>query len=204
MVKKIEEKLTKGEQTKKKILVEALQLYSEKGVQNTPFQEIADKVGITQAALYKYFANRDELLKDAVWLAGVMGREYFQIDPKIEAKMTEKEKFFHYIKVNIDWAQNSKPYNVGLLSLHYFATQIPAIGEVHKEVMNLRMNKIKTLISNWVKEEDKKIENINPVIISVHNMLLGEMLEAYNLSGNETIKKRADRVFMNIQKMLDL
>lgn len=204
MAKKIEEKLTKGEQTKKKILIEALQLYSEKGVQNTPFQEIADKVGITQAALYKYFANRDELLKEAVWLAGVIGREYFQIDPKIEAKMTEKEKFFHYIKVNIDWAQNSKPYNVGLLSLHYFATQIPAIGEVHKEVMNLRINKIKNLITNWLKEEDKKLENLNPLIVSVHNMLLGEMLEAYNQSGNETIKKRADRISANIQKMLDL
>lgn len=202
MVQQIPAKMRKGEATRRRILVEALQLYSEKGVQNTPFQEIADKIGITQAALYKYFNNRDELLKEAVLLAGEEGREFFKIDPKQEAKMSEKEKFFHHVKMNIEWAQNGKPTNVGFLSLHYFASQIKVIGEVHTEVMNLRVNRFKSYLQSLQKEENLKIDNINSLAVSIHNMLLGEMLEAYNHSGNETVKKRSERIFTNILRML--
>lgn len=195
-------KLKKGEATRRRILVEALTLYSEKGVQNTPFQEIADKLEITQAALYKYFGNRDELLKEAVLLAGEEGREFFKLDPKLEAKLSEKEKFYHHIKMNIEWAQNGKPHNVGLLSLHYFASQIKSIGEVHSEVMNLRVARLKSFILSLQKEENLKVENVNSAAVSIHNMLLGEMLEAYNHSGNETVKKRSERIFANILKIL--
>lgn len=202
MAKLNENKMKKGEATRRRILVEALQLYSEKGVQNTPFQEIADKIGITQAALYKYFNNRDELLKEAVLLAGEEGREFFKLDPKLEAKWNEREKFFYHIKMNIEWAQNGKPHNVGFLSLHYFASQIKMIGEVHSEVMSLRVNRFKSYLLNLQKEEGLKIDNVNSLAVSVHNLVLGEMLEAYNHSGNETVKKRAERIFSNILKII--
>ncbi len=200
----LNQKLTKGEATRKKILVTALSLYSQKGVQNTPFQEIADKLNITQAALYKYFSNRDELLKEAILLAGEEGRSYFKLDPKLEQKFNAREKFHYYVKINLDWAQNGKPYNVAFLSQHYFASQIDVIGEIHKNVMNLRVNRIKLFIEEIFLEEKKENSNVHQDSVSIHNLLLGEMLEAYNLSGNESIKKRADRVFNNILKILDL
>lgn len=202
MAKNTETKMKKGEATRRKILVEALQLYSEKGVQNTPFQEIADKIGITQAALYKYFSNRDELLKEAVLLAGEEGREFFKLDSKLEAKLNMREKFYYHIKMNMEWAQNGKPHNVGFLSLHYFASQIKVIGVVHTEVMNLRVNRFKNYLLDLQKEEGFKIDNAGSLAISVHNLVLGEMLEAYNHSGNETVKKRTDRVFNNILKII--
>lgn len=202
MVKSKEIKIKKGEATRRRILTEALLLYSEKGVQNTPFQEIADKIGITQAALYKYFENRDELLKEAVLLAGEEGREYFKLDPKVESKFNMREKFYHHVKMNIEWAQNGKPHNVGFLSLHYFASQIKQIGEVHTEVMNLRVNRFKNYLLELQKEEGFEMDNVAPLAVSIHNLVLGEMLEAYNHSGNETIKKRTDRIFQNILRII--
>ncbi len=198
-------KIKKGEATKKRILVEALTLYSIKGVQNTPFQEIADKIGITQAALYKYFSNRDELLKEAVLLSGEEGRAFFKLDPSREIEMSPREKLAHYLKVNVEWAHSGRPYNVAFLSLHYFASQISMIGEVHREVSQLRVQRILQILMDLKPEiPAKEINSLNAHAISIHNILLGEMLEAYNQSGVETIKARGERIYHNVLKILGM
>ena len=49
------------EHTKEKILHIALELFSEKGFDGTSMQDIAGRVGLTKAALYRHFAGKDAL-----------------------------------------------------------------------------------------------------------------------------------------------
>mgnify|MGYP000075216381 CR=1 FL=1 len=49
------------EHTKEKILHTALELFSEKGFDGTSMQDIAGRVGLTKAALYRHFAGKEAL-----------------------------------------------------------------------------------------------------------------------------------------------
>jgi AcrR family transcriptional regulator len=49
--------------TKQRILDTARELFSQKGVQKTSLQEVADQLGITKPALYYHFSSREELVR---------------------------------------------------------------------------------------------------------------------------------------------
>ena len=48
--------------TKDRILDIALDLFTEKGFDGTSLREIAEKLGVTKAALYYHFASKDDIL----------------------------------------------------------------------------------------------------------------------------------------------
>ena len=52
-----------AEDTSTRILAAALELFSEHGFEGTTLQQIADRLGVTKAALYYHFKSKDELLE---------------------------------------------------------------------------------------------------------------------------------------------
>jgi AcrR family transcriptional regulator len=52
--------------TRAEIRAAALQLFSERGVDATSLREIAERIGITKAALYYHYASKDALLGELV------------------------------------------------------------------------------------------------------------------------------------------
>ncbi|MFD0685961.1 TetR/AcrR family transcriptional regulator [Actinomadura fibrosa] len=52
----------KGLERREQILQTALEVFAEQGDRGTSFQEIADRIGVTQPALLYYFGTREELL----------------------------------------------------------------------------------------------------------------------------------------------
>lgn len=49
--------------TREKILKESLELFSQKGYSGTSMSDIAAKLGITKAALYKHFSGKEEIFE---------------------------------------------------------------------------------------------------------------------------------------------
>lgn len=54
------------EDTKEKILIESLKLFSKKGYEAVSVQDIADKLGITKGALYKHYKNKQDIFDSIV------------------------------------------------------------------------------------------------------------------------------------------
>lgn len=52
----------KGPSTRDRILDIALDLFTEKGYENTSLREIAERLGFSKAAIYYHFASKDEIL----------------------------------------------------------------------------------------------------------------------------------------------
>ena len=57
---------TRERNTKEKILEEALKLFSISGYMGTSMNEIAAKLGVTKAALYKHYTSKQEILDSIV------------------------------------------------------------------------------------------------------------------------------------------
>lgn len=54
--------LPQGAETRDRILDAAMDLFIEQGFDGTSLREIAERVGVTKAALYYYFPSKDEIL----------------------------------------------------------------------------------------------------------------------------------------------
>lgn len=57
---------SKEKNTKEKILEEALKLFAQSGYMGTSMNEIASKLGVTKAALYKHYSSKQEILDSIV------------------------------------------------------------------------------------------------------------------------------------------
>lgn len=183
---------TKGEITKRNILIQSLTLFSKKGVQNVTTQEIADAVGIKQTGIYRYFKDLDQLLAEAIELAAEEGRIFFQ--SHTPENLGAKELLLITIENNLKWVIKEKPYNVGFLSVHYFSTQISAIEKVQHTITETRTNRFLNIIHQGVREKVWKVKDPEKAAITVHNFLTGEMLLAYNNPKSETLAERIARV----------
>lgn len=53
-----------GKKTKEKILWDSLDLFSQNGYYGTSMNDIAEKVGITKAALYKHFSGKEKIFEE--------------------------------------------------------------------------------------------------------------------------------------------
>ena len=57
---------SKENNTKERILEEALKLFAQSGYMGTSMNDIADKLGVTKAALYKHYKSKQEILDSIV------------------------------------------------------------------------------------------------------------------------------------------
>jgi AcrR family transcriptional regulator len=76
--------------TRGRILDAALELFSEHGFDGTTLQQIADRLGVTKAALYYHFRSKDDLL-DALHAPAVVDIEEL-LDAYEEAPITQARR----------------------------------------------------------------------------------------------------------------
>lgn len=61
--------------TKERILDEALKLFAQSGYVGTSMNDIADRMGVTKAALYKHYKSKQEILDSIVEKMNRMDQE---------------------------------------------------------------------------------------------------------------------------------
>ncbi len=59
-----------SEKRKKEIVEAALDLVGEKGIESLRTSQLADRVGFSEAALYKHFSNKKEVIRTTIQTAG--------------------------------------------------------------------------------------------------------------------------------------
>lgn len=64
--------------TKEKVLLVSLDLFSKNGFEATSTSDIASKLGITKGALYKHFKNKEDILNTIIHLMEVKDYEHAQ------------------------------------------------------------------------------------------------------------------------------
>jgi len=79
---------------REQIILAALRLLAEKGIQATPMSAIAREAGTGMGTIYNYFATKEELI-NAIYLY-IKFSEIDQIVKSIDESASLKMKFFHY------------------------------------------------------------------------------------------------------------
>ncbi|MEJ2863611.1 TetR/AcrR family transcriptional regulator [Actinomycetospora flava] len=77
----------------------ATRLFQARGIRAVSLQDIADEVGVTKAALYHYFANRDDLLRHVFgdWIK----RDIAKLDAVTSIPGSARERLHGYVRHHI-------------------------------------------------------------------------------------------------------
>lgn len=98
---------------KNQILQSAAVIFKEKGYQRASLQDIAGRVGITKAALYHHFKNKDELLYTIIH--SVMERAVETLSKIIEMPLSPEEKVKLAFHGHLSSHESSFPEHVVLV-----------------------------------------------------------------------------------------
>lgn len=105
--------------TKERILDEALRLFAQSGYMGTSMNDIADRMGVTKAALYKHYKSKQEILDSIVEKMNRMDQERVKEYDMPEGNMKEVvegyqsialDKIKEFTKVQfLHWTQEEFP-----------------------------------------------------------------------------------------------
>ena len=105
--------------TKERILEEALKLFAQSGYMGTSMNDIAAKLGVTKAALYKHYTSKQEILDNIVERMNQMdmerAKEYEMPEGNMEEvvegyKSTALDKIKEFTKVQfLHWTEEEFP-----------------------------------------------------------------------------------------------
>jgi AcrR family transcriptional regulator len=92
-------RMPRGQETRERILAEALQLFGTRGYARVSIEEIADAAGVTKGAVYHWFADKDDLGRELQHdlyerLSAVAMRAF---DPKGDAISNMRRMFEVYV-----------------------------------------------------------------------------------------------------------
>lgn len=87
-------KTKKSEETKRKLLKTAVDMFNEKGYYNTKTKEITDTVGVSHATFFVYFKTKESVLIEAFKISDEYVSEIFE---SVEGIDDYKDKLIKYI-----------------------------------------------------------------------------------------------------------
>ena len=106
--------------TKERILDEALKLFAQSGYMGTSMNDIADRLGVTKAALYKHYTSKQEIFDSIVEKMNQMDmervKEYDMPEGNIEEvrkgyQVAALDKIKEFTKVQfLHWTQEEFPF----------------------------------------------------------------------------------------------
>lgn len=184
--------MTKGQDTQSKIVRAATDQFYSNGIQWVSFQQIATEVGISQAALYKYFSDKDDLLKACAIAAASNGREI--IDQGLDEKKSAKHQLSAYIEGNFNWVLSRPKEATMVLSLYYFALTSKALKEVLDAIHTESIRRLSVRLEMGNREGLWKVRNSLETARAIHDLLLGEMIKSVHSPKELTKKARIEFV----------
>ena len=117
-----------GDQTRARIVEVALELIADRGFAATSTREIAERLGVTKAALYYYFRTKDDLL------SAIVGPATAELEALIERAVTERA----VTDASSDARDNLLLSYVDLVARHAELIRVLANDPAVKECASLR------------------------------------------------------------------
>ncbi len=163
--------------TKALIIREAMKLFFEHGVHWVSFQQVADKVKISQPAIYRHFKDKDDLVVACTLKAAESGRQL--IDEMVAEQKLPLKKLFAYIHGNLIWVDQKRDESAMLLAMYYFSHINPPLNEILHLIHAQSVARIKFQLDEGNKAKSWKIEKTEVFARAIHDLLTGEMIKTF-------------------------
>ena len=189
--------------TKSKLHEAALASYLNTGAHNTTFQSLANTLGISQAALYKYYKSKDALMEGAILYAADRGRDFILKGENPRDHALDRLKF--QLRRNLEFCVQDRENSVALLVMHYYASCVPGILKLHEDMNKRRTERIAVCVQQAIHEGKVKPGlDVDFASDQIHSLLLGEMVKTYLWPSRLKMDARLENIWKTVSLLLGL
>lgn len=186
--------------TKLDIIETALKLFHQNGAQWVSFKMIADKVGISQPAIYKHYQDKDDLLKACILYSAQSGREI--IDSQVNLRTSTQDKLKAYLEGNLMWIYLKPQEGAIVLSMYYYALNHRPLYELMEMIHSQSIQRLCVHIESGVKEKRWKVKDAGFLARGIHDLLLGEMIKTVHAPKEMSLNERVDFLWGHVSGLL--
>jgi AcrR family transcriptional regulator len=184
---------------KDNIILAAIEIISEDGIQGLSTKKIAARQGISESLLYKHFNSIDDVLVAVV--KSFSRYDMMIINTVRKREITYKEKITAYIGPIVELYQNYPPLTSIMLNyetlLNYEHTR-----QLIKGIINTRKGFIKSVIDKAKAKGEMNNNLTSQELSDIINGVISDMVLRWKISGYAFDLK--ENVLVTIKKVLDL
>ena len=184
---------------KDNIILAAIEIISEDGIQGLSTKKIAARQGISESLLYKHFNSIDDVLVAVV--KSFSRYDMMIINTVRKREITYKEKITAYIGPIVELYQNYPPLASIMLNyetlLNYEHTR-----QLIKGIINTRKGFIKSVIDKAKAKGEMNNNLTSQELSDIINGVISDMVLRWKISGYAFDLK--ENVLVTIKKVLDL
>jgi len=192
--------MSKGLETKQKLISAAIDLFAENGIQWVSFQQIGSKVGIAQPTLYKYFQDKDDLILACVQHVASTGRQL--IDRNVDPLASASKQMRAYIEGNLLWVQKHPKEAIILFAIYYFAYNSLPLREILLSINEQSIKRLAVHIAAGEREGTWKQTDLPKISRIIHSLLIAEMFKAIHDPDEMNLRERTDFIWAAAEKVL--
>ncbi|WP_264988760.1 TetR/AcrR family transcriptional regulator [Lysinibacillus piscis] len=178
--------MSKGEETKQKIVNSAILLFSTKGYDQTSIRDIAQQVNIKAPSIYAYFSSKEELFEQVLNFVMNDYQQFIHSQANAIHHLSVKEQLYTLLHVLNDYFYE---YELG----HFISRYVMLSPEQFKETVIQKYQQseeeIKDLLRSILTTESEKYIDTDIIIMSFLCMLDGMLFYMINFSQAEYEKR---------------
>ncbi|MGK5085653.1 TetR/AcrR family transcriptional regulator [Bdellovibrionota bacterium FG-1] len=192
-------KKTKGVLTQERVLGLALQLFAKHGFDATSFQMIADRCGLSQAAVLHHFKNKDLLFERLIEMIALHNHELVSASFQIEDSAFERLR--KHMTMNLKWAVSFPSEASMIVMLYYRATHNEKFSKIYSDVLVRARNRVREYLLAGIRESQFRRDlDLELAAGLIHDALLAGVL---NLIATEVTPKTIAQVEQKWTLLLD-
>lgn len=167
------------EEKRNSIAISCINLFCEKGIQQTSIEEIAKNAGVAKGTIYLYFKNKEEIIFTIWDILTQQHQEAF--DKRINSKMTEKEKILEYYNFN-DFKENFDKEKILSLYQNFVSSMLIDKTQLYTSYFESFFQKdydfISTCFYEGIKKGEFLIDNVELLTNTLIMVLKGVLIKA--------------------------
>ncbi|AKP67794.1 hypothetical protein ABM34_09790 [Companilactobacillus ginsenosidimutans] len=174
---------------KRKVIMAALKLFSEKGFDATSTQEIAQESGMSQATIFKYFKTKEDLLE---WIIdpimnNIIPVYIVEFKNQLSEKSTSLKDVFHFaIRNRYNFLVSNKEVVLILF------TQILTKDEIKEKFIKMAAQRGPSILSTFKKTIANEDQVRDDIDLSTIIRLIASQIIVYFLQNYKLLSPRTD------------
>jgi AcrR family transcriptional regulator len=192
--------MSKGQQTREKIIQVATKHFFKFGLYRVTYQGIAEEVGLTQPAIYKYFQDMDELFLECCKYWDQKARE--QIYGKGEKLGPADIQLKEYVQGHFRYSEKHRSHDSLVFGLYYYAMRSASMYKYYSELKATGVKNLARIFEFGNIDRSWKIEDPLQLAQTAHSLIAGEIFKFLIDPKDEKVEKRSQRVLAAFHKLI--
>ncbi len=188
-----------SEKRKEEVFEATLEIIYEEGKKNLTIRRIAEKIGISESAIYRHFKNKKDILRQLVEKVLEQGKEDFK-EERFEGL---KEHLEFAIKSNFSMLEEN-PHLAAFLFHEDLFAEHPELMEKFQEYREEKMERIKDLVKK-AQERGEVSEEVDPKTFS--EIFIGSIyisiIEWRRKEFSYSLEEKAEEIINELSKILE-